>query len=455
MRVLVAFFACCLLVGCIACTRIKLTSSNNSSEDAGITYTEIELGKTYTDISVTVSFLTHRIDMLAPDYERKSWDEYLAEFNALYPKIVIKTEGLTDYSANCFSRIFESDIMMMPSVDKSLYSKYFVPFGTLDEMKSLVRYCDGFAYDGVVYGLASAGCLHGMIYNKRVFERSGVKELPKTPEEYLEVLRLIKKNTDAVPLYINYAASWPLGAWDEYIANSVGDSSYMYSILPHQKNPLTETIPDAGLYNIYKILYDAVSEGLVEDYMRSDWEASKGMLNRGEIGTMALGSWAIVQMQGREVHPDDVGYMPFPITVYGKQYSSTGPDHAFAINKDISADKKKAAMIFIKWMIEKSDFAYNEGEIPSFIPDTHYAPIYQTFDFANIIPENVIIQGLEYEKNMLDLDSGLRFACNGGLKIQNLVDHAHRHDKTFDEIMDDWNKVWSAAQEDHHFYTWE
>mgnify|MGYP000016580011 CR=1 FL=1 len=30
---------------------------------------------------------------------------------------------------------------------------------------------------------------------------------------------------------------------------------------------------------------------------------------------MVLGSWAIVQMQAAGDHADDIGYMPFPITV--------------------------------------------------------------------------------------------------------------------------------------------
>ena len=38
------------------------------------------------------------------------------------------------------------------------------------------------------------------------------------------------------------------------------------------------------------------------------------MINNGEIGTMVLGSWAIIQMQEAGPNAADIGYMPFPIT---------------------------------------------------------------------------------------------------------------------------------------------
>ena len=49
------------------------------------------------------------------------------------------------------------------------------------------------------------------------------------------------------------------------------------------------------------------------------------MLNNGQIGCMALGSWSVTQMQQAGDHADDIGYMTFPITVDGKQYAAAAP----------------------------------------------------------------------------------------------------------------------------------
>ena len=46
--------------------------------------------------------------------------------------------------------------------------------------------------------------------NKKVFEQAGVTELPKTPDEFLDALQKIRDNTDAIPLYTNFAAGGTL-----------------------------------------------------------------------------------------------------------------------------------------------------------------------------------------------------------------------------------------------------
>lgn len=48
---------------------------------------------------------------------------------------------------------------------------------------------------------------------------------------------------------------------------------------------------------------------------------------------MVLGSWCVEQFKGAGGHPDDVGYMPFPITVGGKRAAYSNGQYAYAINK--------------------------------------------------------------------------------------------------------------------------
>ena len=47
---------------------------------------------------------------------------------------------------------------------------------------------------------------------EEALEEAGITELPKTPDEFLEDLQKIKDNTDAIPLYTNFAADWTMNA---------------------------------------------------------------------------------------------------------------------------------------------------------------------------------------------------------------------------------------------------
>ena len=430
-------------------------TTDNSSSDVDVAdnnYTSVVLGETGKDITTTIKVLSHRTDMMADDYPGTNWASYIAAFNEVYPNITVDVEGITDYAEDSLLRLQGGDwgdVMMIPGIDASEYANYFMPYGTVENMESVIRFAKDKQYDGIVYGIPSTGNAQGVLYNKAVFEQAGIDTLPTTPEEFIEDLKLVKEKTDAIPLYTNYAAGWTMGAWDAYIAGTAtGDATYMNQKLPHTANPFSDPGDGTHAYNVYKVLYDAVAEGLIEDdYSTTDWEGCKGMINRGEIGTMVLGSWAYSQMQAAGDKPEDIGYMRFPIKVNGKQYASAGPDYAFGINKDASDDNRLAALVFVKWMTNESGFSYNEGGIPINAEDNNYPDLYAAFDGVEYVSDETALPGEEDLKDTLNSDSELNINNGGDKKVQSIIEHASNGDMTFDEIMDSWNQAWTEAQE--------
>ena len=428
---------------------------DNSSSDVDVAdnnYTSVVLGETGKDITTTIKVLSHRTDMMADDYPGTNWASYIAAFNEVYPNITVDVEGITDYAEDSLLRLQGGDwgdVMMIPGIDASEYANYFMPYGTVENMESVIRFAKDKQYDGIVYGIPSTGNAQGFLYNKAVFEQAGIDTLPTTPEEFIEDLKLVKEKTDAIPLYTNYAAGWTMGAWDAYISGTAtGDATYMNQKLPHTAYPFSDPGDGTHAYNVYKVLYDAVAEGLIEDdYSTTDWEGCKGMINRGEIGTMVLGSWAYSQMQAAGDKPEDIGYMSFPIKVNGKQYASAGPDYAFGINKDASDDNRLAALVFVKWMTNESGFSYNEGGIPINAEDNNYPDLYAAFDGVEYFSDETALPGEEDLKDTLNSDSELNINNGGDKKVQSIIEHASNGDMTFDEIMDSWNQAWTEAQE--------
>lgn len=338
--------------------------------------------------------------------------------------------------------------MMIPALDKDELPTYFIPFGTEAEMMEVYNFANQWVWDGLTYGVPSTGNAQGIVYNKKVFEQAGITELPKTPDEFIAALQAIKDNTDAIPLYTNYAAGWTMGAWDAYIGASCnGTGDFTNRIMPHQSNPFSDRSDGTGPYAMYKVLYDAAALHLIEDdYTTTDWEGCKGMINQGKIGCMVLGSWAYPQMVGAGPNGDDIGYMSFPITVNGKQYASAGADYSFGINKNSSEDDQIAAMLFVKWFTEKSGFAYSEGGIP--IDKTgEYPAVYAAFEGIEFMPDTPAFAGEETLLNDMNAETELRFNAGGDAKIQEIIEHGFNGTKTFDEIMDDWNERWTDAQD--------
>ena len=427
-------------------------STGDISEGPDGNYALVKIGETGTDITTTIKLLTNRTDMLADDYAGKNFASYVEDFNKIYPNITVDIEGSTDYAEDAMLRLQGGDwgdIMMIPSIDASEFANYFMPYGDVSTMNNQIRFATDKQYDNIVYGVPATGNAQGVLYNKAVFAAAGIRELPTTPEEFINDLKLIREKTDAIPLYTNYAAGWTMGAWDAYIAGTAtGDKEYMNQKLLHTENPFSDPGDGSHAYNVYKVLYDAVAEGLTEDdYSTTDWESSKGMLNRGEIGTMVLGSWAFSQMQAAGDHPEDIGYMSFPIEVDGKQYASAGADYSFGINKDASDDNRMAALIFVKWMTDNSGFSYNEGGIPIGAADDDYPELYAAFEGITYIADDPALKGEEELKDTLNSDSELNINNGGDKKVQAIVEHASNGDMSFDDIMNSWNEAWTDAQE--------
>ena len=428
-------------------------SAAGSSADGVISYADLKLGEDCTDLTAEISVANHRTDLQQDDYTGKKWDDYLADFNAMYPNIKVNVETVTDYAETSLLRLqggdYWGDIMKIPAVDNGELSTYFYDYGDVDTMSSLIRFASDKQYDGEVYGVPSTGNAQGIVYNKKVFEEAGITALPKTPDEFMTDLQMIKDNTDAIPLYTNYAAGWTMGAWDAYIGGSAtGDSTYMNQKLVHTKDPFSDPGDGTHAYNVYKILYDAVAGGLTEDdYTTTDWEGCKGMINNGEIGCMVLGSWAYTQMRDAGDNGADIGYMPFPITVDGKQYASSGADYAWGINKDADDTNLQASIIFVKWMTEKSGFSYNEGGMPIALDDDNWPEVYSAFDGIDYVSDDSALEGEEDLLTDLNSDSELNINNSGDSKIQELIEHAANGDESFDDIMNDWNQKWSDAQD--------
>ena len=418
-----------------------------ATDSAVPTYSQINVGTDYTNLTASIKWIHHKTDR----EEDGTIAAMIADFNTVYPNIEVTTEGVTDYAEDALLRLSTGDwgdIMFIPAVDKSDLGSYFQPLDTLDNMSKEINFADAWEFGGTSYGVPYMANAQGVLYNKAVFEQAGITDLPTTPTEFLDCLQKIKDNTDAIPLYTNYAAGWTMGAWDAYIGIvSNGDDTYMNQKFVHTANPFDDPGDDTGIYNLYRILYDAVARGLIEDdYTTTDWEGCKAMINNGEIGTMVLGSWAFAQMVDAGDHGEDIGYMPFPMTVGGTQYVLAGGDYNYAINVNSSDDNKTAAMVFIKWMTEKSGWCYNEGGYTVAL-DGENPDMYKAFDGCTVLADKPALSGEETFLNDMNSESELSFNAGGNDKVQRVVEAAATGAETLDDIMGDWTQSWNDAQD--------
>ncbi|GGM12058.1 sugar ABC transporter substrate-binding protein [Streptomyces fumigatiscleroticus] len=306
-------------------------------------------------VSGTITVLTHRTDLVQDGTMKK----YAAAFNKTYPDVKVEFDGLTDYEGEVKIRMNTEnygDVLMIPAViEKKDYPRFFASLGSEAERSAQYRFTDYSTVGGKVYGQSPIGVVPGMIYNKKVWSRAGITDWPTTPAEFLDDLKAIKSKTDAIPYYTNFKDMWPLSSWTN-VNGSVGCDTQATTRLA-EGNPWAD---GADLRVADTLLYDIVHQGLAEkDPTTTNWEASKPKIAKGEIATMWLGSWAIIQMQDAAkqagVQPDDIGFMPFPAQKDGTFCAVTSPDYQQAVN--IHSRNKAAARAWIDWFTDVSGYA--------------------------------------------------------------------------------------------------
>ncbi|WP_344600300.1 ABC transporter substrate-binding protein [Streptomyces glaucus] len=307
------------------------------------------------EVRGTITVLTHRTDLVQDGTMKK----YAAEFNRTHPGVKVEFDALTDYEGEVKIRMNTEnygDVLMIPAViEKKDYPKFFASLGSRAELSEKYRFTDYSTVDGKVYGQSSLGVVPGFVYNKRVWREAGVTGWPTTPAAFLDALRAVEARTDAVPYYTNFKDMWPLTQWTN-VNGSVGCD-------PQATTKLAEGDPwaeGADLRVADTLLYDIVRRGLAEkDPTTTNWEASKPKLAKGEIATMWLGSWAIVQLRDAAeqagADPDDIGFMPFPAQRDGAFCAVTSPDYQQAVN--VHSEHKAAARAWIDWFTDKSGYA--------------------------------------------------------------------------------------------------
>lgn len=368
---------------------------------------------------------------------------YLDDFARKYPNIKVHYICLSDYE-NEIKVLMETgdygDLLYTPGfVDDTYLLKYFEPLGEYDELSQKYNYVNrSHRLNNTVYSLPSSAYLSGIAYNKNIFCQAGISTLPKSIDEFYEDMEYIKDRTDAIPMCSNYANEWALYYWTELpFLEMTGDASYKGNQFIFEKNPYSE---GSTFYQVYSLLYRMVKNGLVEPDLSLDWGTELNMLNTGELGCAVVGSWALKRIKELGNSSDNIGFMPFPNEVNGKQYMTISTDYCYSISKQ--SKHKEAAKTLLTYLLDESGFALNEERVS----------ILKTDPFPNSYGnmQNIVVEtALPYPGNNYFYYSQMAqaFNPNDTSEIKRIITAgAGLSDESFDDIINDWNMRWESAR---------
>ncbi|RII36478.1 carbohydrate ABC transporter substrate-binding protein [Clostridium chromiireducens] len=382
----------------------------------------------------TLTVLTHRTDMDAV------FAKYKEEFESKHSGVTVNFESLNDYQNTMNTRMGTEDygdVLMMPAnITKNQYKDFYEPMGTESELKDKYGFLDNANVDGTIYGLSTGANANGFVYNEKVLKDAGITQVPTTPEEFQAALKAIKEKTSAVPLYTNYVADWSLTNWtNAQFVNMSGDVDYPNKVI-YDKNAFGKGSP---LYTSLKLLNDAVASKYVEeDPMTSDWEKSKQDMADNKIGIMALGSWAIGQIQAKSQTPESIKFMSAPVNNNGKQVIQIASDYMMGVN--IHSKNKDLAKEFVRFFVEKYP---NDSNMISSIVGAKLP------DYLSGSKAELVQQKMGTTQSTVDLDKVQKESLinlNDSKWVKTVIEIGLGNGKqNFDEYMASLNKSWNTG----------
>ena len=117
------------------------------------------------------------------------------------------------------------------------------------------------------------------------------------------------------------------------------------------------------------------------------------------------------------------------------------------MNKNISDDNKIAAMLYIKWLSESSNFAYDQGGVPV-LKSQEYPETLKAFDGIELIEDTQAPAEIADLQPNVNQESELSLNADQ-THVQRVVEAAINGDETLDDIVADWNEAWNAAVDEY------
>ncbi|MBY0022127.1 ABC-type glycerol-3-phosphate transport system substrate-binding protein [Paenibacillus jamilae] len=388
-----------------------------------------------------ITVITQRTDIVDTVFQ-----DYAKEFNKIYPNVKVNFQALADYDGQIKIRMGTrdyGDVLLIPgSIPIEELPNFFEPLGTYEEMKNKYTGIEERTVDGNSYGIPIAMVYSGVIYNKKVFKEAGITQIPKTPDQFQKALQQIKDKTKAVPLFTNYASGWALTQWESSLATVAGTKEYVNVTQPTTDDNFTKGQPH---YELYKVLYDAAKNGLIEkDPTTTDWETSKADLAQGKIGTMVLGSWAIDQIKSVASNKDDIGFMPFP-TNASKVLVPLAGDFNLGIN--VNSENKEAARAWVDWFTEKSNYAVEQAGSISPLKGAAMPAILKQYENEGVVFEALTPSPKGQEGIVDKIDKmGEIGLWQPDFKKRIIEAAVGNRSESYDTIMKDLNDAWVKAR---------
>lgn len=216
------------------------------------------------------------------------------------------------------------------------------------------------SYNGKVYTAPfDAGNL-GIFYNKDLFEKAGIKEPPKTWDEFRDAAKklTVDSNNDGKPEQYGFMVpmgtqEWTVWTWQTYLWQAGGQF-----LDKDQKKPMFNSPEGVKALQLW---LDLVNKDKVAYFSETDAGYKTGDFENGKVAMQIVGPWILPQLDKTK----KVKYGTFFLPKDKDSATNLGGENLFIFKSN--PEKEKAAWEFAKFIMSNDfqvDWAIKTGYLP-------------------------------------------------------------------------------------------
>jgi raffinose/stachyose/melibiose transport system substrate-binding protein len=262
---------------------------------------------------------------------------------------------------------------------------------------------DSFKVDGKVVGVPFEMGEVVFYYNKKLFEKAGVKaEDIKTWDDFLGAVKKLKA-AGIAPIVVGAGEKWPMAFFYDYLVLRVGGET----ALPDAKAGKNGGFKNAAFVEAGKRLHElGALDPFQAGYVSTSHAQSAGVFGDGKAAMDLMGQWFLGMQapnsaSGKGIAAEDIGILSFPTVPggKGKATDTLGGVNGFLVTKTAPAE----AVDFLKFFSQEK-YAEEAAATGAYIPVVKGASKVITDPLQKRLADDLAVT--TYHQNYFDQDLG-------------------------------------------------
>ncbi|WP_442602539.1 ABC transporter substrate-binding protein [Paenibacillus sp. KN14-4R] len=199
--------------------------------------------------------------------------------------------------------------------------------------------------DGKIYGQPMNLEGYGFIYNKDLYAKAGITELPKTLTQLEEAAKKLQA-AGITPFANGYQESWILGIHNLNVAfaNQKDPDKFIAGLKAG-----SDKIPGNSVFDQWSKMFDLTIKYGNKNALTTDYNTEVTMFASGKAAMTQQGNWTQVQIS--KIDPNiKIGFIPMPINDdAGQDKLFVGVPNNWVVNKNSKI--KPEAKDFLNWLV--------------------------------------------------------------------------------------------------------